>query len=277
MAAPDNAPESLVLCGCGNMGGALLKIWHNKFSHTEFLVLDPADLPTELTDKPRIRHGRSPDDLADEIGNADVVVLAVKPQILTQVCAGLSPYVANESLVLSIAAGKAIKTLESFFQPGQPVVRAMPNTPAMIGEGMSVAAGNAAVNTRRKDQTSLLLEAAGRCIWIQDEALMHAVTALSGSGPAYIFYLIEILAQAGVEIGLPEKIANILARQTVTGSAALAARTPDIAPGTLRENVTSPGGTTEAALEVLMDGEVQALFTKALKAAKARSEDLQKK
>ena len=182
----------------------------------------------------------------------------------------------KDALILSIAAGQSLAALESFFAAGQPVVRSMPNTPAAIGKGVSAAITNRHVSDKQKAMASRLLEASGTVSWIADESLMDAITALSGSGPAYVFYLIEALAKAGETIGLDPQLSMSLARQTVIGSAALAEDSCDIPAEILRKNVTSPGGTTEAALKILMDGEFQALLNEALKAAKDRGIELGK-
>ena len=150
----------------------------------------------------------------------------------------------------------------------------MPNTPAAIGKGMTVAVANSNVSLENSNKAKDLLKTTGKFEWADEEEMMDAVTALSGSGPAYVFHLIEMLAKAGAENGLPENLAMTLARQTVIGAAALAEAEPQTKPETLRENVTSPGGTTEAALRILMDGRAQSLLNETLAAAKHRSEEL---
>ena len=179
----------------------------------------------------------------------------------------------NRTPILSIAAGQSLANFAAYFEPERPVIRAMPNTPAAIGKGMSVAIPNNHATEAHRRIAQNLLSAAGEFLWLESESQMDAVTAVSGSGPAYVFYLMEALAKAATEAGLPEDQAMILARQTVIGSAALAERDAS-PPGLLRRNVTSPGGTTEAALAVLMDGRFEEIMTKAVAAATARSKEL---
>jgi len=205
---------------------------------------------------------------------ASAIVIAVKPQTAPEAVPPIAGYVGASTLVLSIMAGRTIASLEKSLPPGAAIVRAMPNTPAAIGRGITVAFANAGVSTRQRKQASKLLAAIGKVEWISDEALMDAVTALSGSGPAYLFLLAEAMASAGIAAGLPPALATRLARETVAGSAELMYRSQlDVA--TLRENVTSPGGTTAAALDVLMgpDG-FDHLLTQAIVAATRRSRDL---
>src|SRR6516164_4505701 len=186
----------------------------------------------------------------------------------------LARYIDKATLVLSIMAGRTIGFLEKSLPTGTAIVRAMPNTPAAIGRGISVAVANAKISKRHRKQASDLLAAIGKVEWVLDEALMDAVPALSGSGPAYIFLLAECMARAGVADGLPPDLATRLARETVAGSAELLHRS-DIDAAMLRQNVTSPGGTTAAALEVLMGpGGFDQLLTQAIDAATRRSRDL---
>jgi pyrroline-5-carboxylate reductase len=197
----------------------------------------------------------------------------VKPQVAPEVVPGLAPLIGPTTVVVSIMAGRTLRFLGDTL-PGAPaLVRAMPNTPASIGRGMTVAVA-ARANPAQRDLAHRLLAAVGVVEWVADEALMDAVTAVSGSGPAYVFLLAEALAQAGVAAGLPADLAAKLARETVAGSGELLHRST-LDAATLRQNVTSPGGTTAAALDVLMgrDG-LTALMTKAIAAATKRSRDL---
>lgn len=262
---------NIVLAGCGKMGSALLRSWIKSDIQAHYTVIDPSSLPDTLA--PAI-HKTSVKEASAAIKQADTLILAVKPQIIKDVCESLKPTLPSKTLILSIAAGVPVNTFEEIFGPHQPVIRAMPNTPASIGKGMSVAVANTNVSSAQKDQASRLLKCAGRLEWLGSETLLNAVTALSGSGPAYVFYLIEALAKAGEKAGLPMPLAMTLARQTVIGAAALAEQSPDQDASTLRENVTSPGGTTAAALEVLMNGELQNIFDHALESARQRGEDL---
>jgi pyrroline-5-carboxylate reductase len=201
-------------------------------------------------------------------------VIAVKPQTAPEAVPPLAAFIGKNTLVLSIMAGRTIGYLERSLPMGSAIVRAMPNTPAAIGRGISVAVATANVSTRQRKQAFGLLAAIGKVEWVNDEAMMDAVTALSGSGPAYVFLLAEAMANAGMEAGLPPALATRLARETVAGSAELMHRS-EIDAATLRENVTSPGGTTAAALDVLLGpGGLEDLMTRAIAAATRRSRDL---
>jgi pyrroline-5-carboxylate reductase len=204
---------------------------------------------------------------------ADAIVIAVKPQAAPEVLPGLASLIGPTTVVVSIMAGRSLTFLQSLLPRATAIVRAMPNTPAAIGRGMTVAVGNARLTSQQKGVADRLLTATGAVEWITDEALMDAVTALSGSGPAYVFLLAEALARGGVAAGLPKELAERLARATVAGSGELLNRASDDA-ATLRRNVTSPGGTA-AALDVLMskDG-LEALMEKAIAAATRRSREL---
>jgi len=205
---------------------------------------------------------------------ATAIVVAVKPQSARDAVPPLAPYVGKTTLVLSIMAGRTIGFLEGSLPAGAAIVRAMPNTPAAIGRGISVAVANRNVSARQRKQASDLLAAMGKVEWVGDEMLMDAVTALSGSGPAYVFLLVEAMTKAGVAAGLPADLAATFARETVTGSAELLHRS-DLDAAILRQNVTSPGGTTAAALEVLTGpGGLEALLTQAIAAATRRSRAL---
>lgn len=249
------------------MGGALARGWMALRDVSSLEILEPVDLPGDLH-VPHIRRA------ADISPDPDMVVLAVKPQVMADVCVSVKPYIPADVPVLSIAAGVRISVLQSFLHPGQPVIRAMPNTPAAIGKGISVATASPGVSATQKDAAHSLLSAGGAVEWVTDETLLDAVTALSGSGPAYVFYLIESMAQAGVKAGLDTALANRLARQTVVGAAAQADAESGVDAATLRQNVTSPGGTTEAALYVLMDGRWRDILNDAVQKAAARSREL---
>jgi len=204
----------------------------------------------------------------------DTLVVAVKPQMFREAGARLKSLVGDGTLVVSIMAGTTIAVLQQVC--GGAVVRAMPNTPAAIGRGITVAAAAGNVSSAQRAVTDALLRATGAVEWVEDENLMDAVTAVSGSGPAYVFLLAEELAKAGVAAGLPEALATRLARETVAGSGELL-RQSDLTSATLRQNVTSPGGTTAAALSVLMgEGGLQQLMEHAVAAATARSRELAK-
>lgn len=263
----------LVLVGAGRMGSALLEGWiANGLPGKDIYVIDPAP-PVEgarLIGRAGARLNPPP----GEVPDARVVVLAVKPQIMDKVLADLSFLVRPGTLFLSIAAGRTIASLQKALGGDVPVVRVMPNTPAAIGRGMSVAVASAGVSGEHKALVTALLEAVGEAGWVGGEALMDAVTAVSGSGPAYVFHLAECLAEAGVAAGLPRELAEKAARATVAGAGELLHRS-DIPASTLRENVTSPGGTTAAALKVLRgDGALGELMKRAVDAATKRSKEL---
>jgi pyrroline-5-carboxylate reductase len=265
----------LLLVGGGKMGGALLAGWLASGLRAEdaWVVEPDADRRAALAARHGVRVVAGAAALSANLVPRTLVV-AVKPQMLD---AAMSPFRARigpGTLVLSIAAGKPIATFEAIFGAATPIVRAMPNTPAAVGRGASVLCANAHVDAARRAEAEALLAAVGTTDWVEDEEQLHAVTALSGSGPAYVFLLIEALAAAGARLGLPEELAMRLARTTVIGSGELARQSP--APAAqLRADVTSPGGTTQAALAVLM-GErgIQPLLDEALAAAARRSREL---
>ncbi len=264
-----NASLKITLIGCGKMGSALLRGWLNEDISADFKVIEPHDIPFSGIDHFRVTAEGSKD-----LATSDIVVLAVKPQIMNEICNNVQKYISKETLILSIAAGQSVESFENYFGTEQPIIRAMPNLPASVGKGISVAIANKSVSDNQKQQAHILLETAGKVEWLDNESLINAVTALSGSGPAYVFHLIEILTSAGVKVGLPKELSEILARQTVIGSAALAENEANIDAATLRKNVTSPGGTTEAALKTLMDGRLQELFDNALLSAAQRGHEL---
>ena len=262
----------LLLVGGGNMGGALLGGWlDGGLDPADVFVVDPApgDALARLGRR-GVRHGAAVPAQA-----ADVVVLAVKPQVMATALATLAPAVTPETLILSIAAGTSIATIEAALGT-RPVVRAMPNTPALVGRGVAGCFANARVSPAQREATKRLLASAGAVEWLDSEAAIDAVTAVSGSGPAYVFLLTEALAEAGVALGFEPDLALRLARHTVAGAGELMMRSDD-PPATLRRNVTSPKGTTEAAIAVL-DGEngLRPLLARAVAAAKHRAEELSK-
>jgi pyrroline-5-carboxylate reductase len=262
----------IVLAGAGKMGGAMLTGWLARgLDANSVSVIEPtpsADIGALV--KRGVRLNPTPGDL----GNVATLVVAVKPQMFRDAGPGLKPFAGPSTLVVSIMAGTPIAAIEDVC--GGSVVRAMPNTPASIGRGITVAVAAHRVSPAQRDVADALLRATGSVEWIDDESLMDAVTAVSGSGPAYVFLLAEELARAGVAAGLPEELAIKLARETVAGSGELLHRS-DASAATLRQNVTSPGGTTAAALDVLMgeDG-LRQLMARAVAAAAARSKDLAK-
>ena len=270
--ALQNLKGPIVLAGAGKMGGAMLSGWLAQgldAKHVSVIEPHPSDDIRALAAK-GIRLNPSP----KEIGAVATLVVALKPQMFREAGAMLKSFAGPATLVVSIMAGATIASIEAVC--GGMVVRAMPNTPAAIGRGITVAVAANLVSPAQRAVADALLRATGSVEWIDDEGLMDAVTAVSGSGPAYIFLLAEELARAGVEAGLPPELATKLARETVAGSGELLHRS-EFASATLRQNVTSPGGTTAAALEVLMgkDG-LQPLLTRAVAAATRRSKELAK-
>jgi pyrroline-5-carboxylate reductase len=208
------------------------------------------------------------------IAQADVIVLAVKPQSMQAVAQQLADDInQQQALVISIAAGIRESTLRTWLGADTAIVRTMPNTPAMVQSGATALFANPAVNEEQRSIAESILRAVGVAIWVDDEALMDAVTALSGSGPAYFFLFMEALQKAGCELGLPARTAHLLTLQTAFGAAKMALESTEDA-ATLRRRVTSPGGTTERAISVLQDGGFEALVSKALQSAAARSREL---
>lgn len=259
----------VALVGAGKMGGAMLEGWLSLgLDPNAAIVIEPAPSAAVAA-----LAGRGLALNPTRYAKAQVVVLAVKPQVAGEVVPSVAAMVGSETVVVSIMAGKTLGFLERAL-PGAAIVRAMPNTPAAVGRGITVAVPNGRVNAAQRRLAHDLLAATGAVEWVADEALMDAVTAVSGSGPAYVFYLAETLTKAGIAAGLPEALAATLARATVAGSGELLYRSP-LDPGTLRQNVTSPGGTTAAALEVLMapDG-LESLMIRAVAAATKRSREL---
>jgi len=260
---------TLVLVGAGKMGGAMLQGWLA-------LGLDPQKIA--------VVEPRPADEIAalaargvrinGTVSDASVIVIAIKPQDAAQVVPTLKPLAGPGTLAISIMAGKTLGFLQGALGADSAIVRAMPNTPAAVGRGITVGAPNAKVSPAQRGIADRLLAAIGAVEWVEDEALIDAVTAVSGSGPAYVFLLAESLARAGAAAGLPADLAARLARATVSGSGELLHRSP-IDAATLRQNVTSPGGTTAAALGVLMaaDG-LDPLMEKAVAAATKRSREL---
>jgi pyrroline-5-carboxylate reductase len=262
--------QGLVLVGAGKMGGAMLAGWLARgVQPTAVTVLDPN--PSDWL----MQTGVSVN--AALPAQPAVVVLAVKPQMMGNALPGLAAMGNAQTLFVSIAAGTTLAALADALGDTTPIVRAMPNTPAAISQGISALVGNASAAPVHLDMAETLLSAVGPCIRLSDEALIDAVTALSGSGPAYVFHMIEAMAQAGAALGLPDDLAMQLARQTVIGSGALAAASRSDA-AQLRRDVTSPGGTTEAALRVLMDDAtgLPPLMARAMTAAHARAQELGK-
>ncbi|CAH1656375.1 Pyrroline-5-carboxylate reductase [Hyphomicrobiales bacterium] len=265
-------PASLLLVGAGKMGGAMLDGWLKIGLPLERItVIDPHPSPDmqALTAK-----GLALNPALEGLAPQAVLVLAVKPQMLDEAAPALDKLIGEGTVVLSILAGKTIANIQERLPAALAVVRAMPNLPAAIGRGVTAAVGSAGLTPVQRDLAQALLSGVGSVEWLDDEALIDAVTAISGSGPAYVFHLAECLAEAGRQLGLPADVAVRLARATVSGAGELLHQS-DLPAGALRENVTSKGGTTAAALEVLMaaDG-LQPLITRTAGAAKRRAAEL---
>ena len=265
----------LLLAGAGKMGGAILSGLLARGLDARSVIVqdpDPARPVADLLAENGIDVLPVIDELTQPPG---VILVAVKPQVMDEVMPGLAKLAGPQTLLVSIAAGRRLAAFERYL-PGGAIVRAIPNTPAAIGRGITAAVANGNVTPVQRALADDMLSAVGEVVWVEDESLMDAVTAVSGSGPAYVFLLAECLAEAGRAAGLDAKLAERLARATVAGSAALL-EASDLSAAQLRANVTSPGGTTAAALEILggVDG-LQKLMTAAVAAATKRGRELAK-
>jgi pyrroline-5-carboxylate reductase len=276
--SPGLMAGSVLLVGAGRMGGALLKGWLAGGHEPGRIFVQEPSLPPDVAEiiaRAGIVTGSPPAMDAPP----QVILLAVKPQAMDEVLHGVAPLAGPDTVVLSIAAGRSIASIARHFRPDAAIVRTMPNTPAAIGRGITALCANAHASPDQRTACEALLSAAGETVWVAEEGLIDAVTAVSGSGPAYVFLLAECLAEAGKAAGLEPALAAKLARATVTGAGELLYRSPEAA-AELRRNVTSPGGTTEAALRVLMTGEggapapLEALMTRAVAAALRRAREL---
>ncbi len=264
------AARGMVLLGCGKMGSALLAGWLARgVSPASVHVIDPA--PSDwLRAQGVALNGPLPESPA-------VALLAVKPQMMGKALPVMTGFGGGDTLFISIAAGTSIAHFEDSFGAGSPIIRAMPNTPAAVGRGITALIGNASATDEDMALAEALMAAVGATLRLEHESQMDVVTGLSGSGPAYVFHMIEAMAAAGEAEGLPPEMAMALARATIIGAGELAHQSPD-APAQLRVNVTSPGGTTAAALALLMDPEtgLPPLMRRAVAAAAARSRELGK-
>jgi pyrroline-5-carboxylate reductase len=269
--APPTFAANIVLVCAGKMGSALLEGWLG-------LGVDPAGItviePQPTAEIAALRARGLHLNPTGPPSPVDAVVIAVKPQTAPEALVDIAKRIAPGAVVISIMAGRTLGFLAATLPADVAIVRAMPNTPASIGRGITVAVPNARVTSAQRELAHRLLAATGTVEWVHDEGLMDAVTAVSGSGPAYIFLLAESLARAGEKAGLPAALAANLARATVAGAGELLHRSP-LDPATLRHNVTSPGGTTAAALEVLMSADgLDPLMERAIAAATRRSREL---
>ena len=268
-----NLKGTLVLAGCGKMGGAMLEGWLKAGADPKKIVaIDP--IPPQEVQALLARHGIRHNPAISSITDAEVIIVAVKPQVMDDVLPNLVSLKSSKPLILSVAAGKTIATFAKYFGNDTAIIRTIPNTPAAIGRGITAMSSNPNVTKVQMALATALLSSTGEVVTVADESMIDLVTAVSGSGPAYVFYLTECLANAGVKIGLPADLAMQLARATVAGSGELM-RQSGIDAATLRQNVTSPKGTTYAALQILMaDDGMEPLFEKAIKAAALRSKEL---
>ncbi len=266
----------ILLLGCGKMGSAMLSGWLDQGLKTDAIhIVDPFldHIKDFFPNLNATQLHENMEKLPEQL-SPSFIIIAVKPQMMDQALTSLQAIELSNSVILSIAAGKTIHYFENKLGNQWPIIRAMPNTPAAIGKGISVLCANKHVSDENKNIANILLETVGSVQWIDNENLMDGVTALSGSGPAYVFYMVEAMAAAGEAIGLPQELSQTLARQTVSGAGALLDAS-DETVAKLRENVTSPGGTTAAALDVLMsDQGLVKVIRRAMTAAKDRSKEL---
>ncbi len=262
----------IAFIGGGNMARSLVAgLLADRFDPARIRVADPDPQQRQRLEGLGVR---TTEDNAAALEGAEVVVLAVKPQVMKGVAEALAAHLPQPPpLIISVAAGIREADLTRWLGRDCPVVRAMPNTPAMVQSAATALHANARVSPAQRDLAEFVLRAVGLTVWLEDESLMDAVTALSGSGPAYVFLVMEALEQAGRELGLPADVARLLTLQTTFGAAKMALETAEDS-ATLRQRVTSPGGTTERAIAVLQEGGLQRLFTRALMAARDRAEEL---
>ena len=254
------------------MGGALVAGWEKQGLINTLIINKPSDLSTDLPQIHNLFHVKQTADL--DLSCTDMVALAVKPQIMEEICRQLAPVLPAGVPVLSVAAGKTTSFFRQHLGGDKPVIRAMPNLPSSIGLGISALYATPDTDATHKTMAEQLMLACGDFLWLTDEGQMNAVTALSGSGPAYLFHMVEAMAKAGEKAGLSPEHAIALARQTIIGSAALMQAQPYDTATKLREQVTSPNGTTQAGLEVLMDGRFQDIIDAVIRAAQERAQAL---
>ena len=267
--------EKILLVGCGNMGKAILEGWLERGLYaSDISIIEPnLKLIENFGENFLTNCFSSPEKLPTKF-NPRVIFFAVKPQLMNDIVPFYSKFNSSHSVFISIAAGKTIEFFENHLTNTASIIRAMPNTPASVRRGITVAFSNSKVTDSDRDMAHNLLKAIGAVEWVNEEALIDSVTALSGGGPAYVFLLTECLARAGIESGLPSDLSTKLARATISGSGELLYQSSE-SPSTLRKNVTSPGGTTEKALQVLMENdEWQSIISRAIAAATARSKEL---
>ncbi|WP_420547846.1 pyrroline-5-carboxylate reductase [Curvivirga sp.] len=268
----------LLLMGCGKMGGAMLEGWlKSGIAAAGVTIVDPYQ-NEDFAKHPDVTYYDTAETVPADL-NPEVILLAVKPQQMDDALAAYKKFAKPDTVFISVAAGKTIAYFESHLGAEAAVIRAMPNTPAAIGQGITVCCPNKNVSSAQSEMGITLLQAVGEAYNVDDESLIDPVTALSGGGPAYVFWMIETMTEAGIKAGLPEDLSARLSLMTVAGAGQLALSTAgEIEPSQLRINVTSPGGTTAEALAVLMNEEngLQPIMTQAIQAATDRSIELAK-
>lgn len=262
--------SSITFIGGGNMAQSLIRgLLKTGYPANAITATDPV---AQQREKLKTLGIAVNEDNSLAIANRDLIVLAVKPQVVGAVLSGLDG-LQKEQVLVSIAAGVPVSSLKGWTSAGQAVVRCMPNTPALLGAGITALYADPGVNAQQRQQAEAILSAAGRTLWVEQEAELDAVTAVSGSGPAYFFYLMEAMIEAGVALGLERETATLLTLETAYG-AALMAREGDSTPASLRQNVTSPGGTTERAISILDAAGAGRIIQEALAGAASRSKEL---
>jgi pyrroline-5-carboxylate reductase len=272
---PQKAVRPLVIVGAGNMGGAFARGFIAAGLGPRLVIIDPGLSPAAARQLRKAGAATAPDIGALRGHSPEAIILAVKPQMMPSVAPAYAPYARN-ALVISIAAGTTLESLEAWLETPKALVRAMPNLPASVGKGITAAFAAPDIAPGQRRLADKLLRAIGDLVWLHDEVMMNTVTALSGSGPAYAFLLVEAMAAAGERAGMPREMAKLLARRTIEGAATLLESSRQD-PAELRRSVTSPGGTTEAALKVLAaDGRFENLIAEAVAAATERSIELSK-
>ena len=272
--APNLGSGRLVLIGAGKMGTAMLQGWLEAgVTGDQVTIFDPAPPPETMA--VIAQHSIAHNPPLDSVDGVEAILVAVKPQMVDEVLPAMADLAKHNPLVVSVVAGKTIAAFRKHFGEATPVIRTIPNTPAAVGRGITAMAASDGVSAKQSELATALLASLGEVVTVTDEALIDACTAISGSGPAYIFYMTECMTAAAIKLGLPADIAEQLARATVAGAGELMRATGTPA-GTLRENVTSPKGTTHAALQVLMADEdgMKQLMIRATEEAEKRSREL---
>jgi pyrroline-5-carboxylate reductase len=274
MSAAPGLTGRLVLIGAGKMGTAMLQGWLDAgIEPDQVTIFDPSPPPETMAVIKQYSISHNPS--VGSVSGVEAILVAIKPQMVDEVLPSMADLATNNPLVVSVVAGKTISAFRQHFGSDVPVIRTIPNTPAAVGRGITAMAASDGVSREQSALATALLASLGEVVSVSDEAMIDACTAISGSGPAYIFYMTECMTAAAMELGLPADIAEQLARATVAGAGELMRATGTPA-GVLRENVTSPKGTTHAALQVLMaDGDgMKQLMVRATAKAEQRSREL---